>query len=311
MSLRTFTISDKKLGFVLDKTKETPTIGKIIENGALEKQLVESCSNISIGSKIKYINEDSIQDLNFEKANEFIKNYTTRPIRITIESPRNNSEDINEKKFINKITPEQMESISKIQTQKSLKELSNIIKENNHLKRKTFDSDSGSDYDSDYDNEFSRSKIHKYENTIRNLKFEINNLEITIDELKQQMTEKRQPLELINDDMCHIKSINRKLDSIKYGNISSNIEDGLKTIKKDYNDYIKSCNKNSDKIDLHEIRTNIKKYINDENKNFNEKLLKINKIIYFNYILDIIKTISVIIVIVMCVYTLVSNIGIN
>ena len=51
MSLHTFTIHDKKLGFVLDKSSKTPTISKITDGGALEKLLIDSCSTVWIDLK--------------------------------------------------------------------------------------------------------------------------------------------------------------------------------------------------------------------------------------------------------------------
>ena len=114
--METFTIKDNKLGFKLDKTKQTPTISNISTGGSLEKGLIETCSTISVNSEIIKINEEFIVGLNYEEAMGKFKSYTERPIKITIKTP--------EKVIsIRKISMQEMEKISKETTEKSLRDL--------------------------------------------------------------------------------------------------------------------------------------------------------------------------------------------
>ena len=311
MSLHTFTISEKKLGFLLDKTKFTPTIGKITQNGALEKQLIESCSTISVGSKIKYINEDSIENYEYEKAVNFIKNYNSRPINITIESPRKSNvyTKVNplDYELTNKITPEEMDKISEIKTKEELKKLSNIYNESR--KRKV---DEIMNTDSDSDSEYNDKYNKKYETQLRNLRFEINNLEVEKSELKDQLKNKRESLELINDFLCHINNINTKFDLLfDYTIGSRQIEKNMYTLNKQHCEYIRSCENTLKNTDLYQICNCISFYLNTEKEKMNHKNNKLNRMIYVKLCIEIFKLFSVIVVIILAFIIPIFDIKIN
>ena len=79
-SITTIKINDKKLGFTLDKNKSTPTIEKITVGGALETELIESCSQIIPGCEIYSINDECIIGLNYDYAMKKIKSFTETSI---------------------------------------------------------------------------------------------------------------------------------------------------------------------------------------------------------------------------------------
>ena len=145
MNKHSFDITEKKLGFKIDKTKSTPTILEITPGGALEEKLIESCSTIKSGCTILSIAGENIENLNGNQAIQKIKSYTERPINIIINSPRNN----NISNISNKMTIDKMNKQSDELTQKSLKDLVKIHKENQ--KNKLINNDSDSDYDSDFE----------------------------------------------------------------------------------------------------------------------------------------------------------------
>lgn len=76
------TIYDKRLGFTLDKTKLTPTIDKITPGGALERESIENCYDITKGTQLMTIGGYDVMNMNYDETVEKIKSLNERPLTV-------------------------------------------------------------------------------------------------------------------------------------------------------------------------------------------------------------------------------------
>ena len=293
MSLHTFTIHDKKLGFVLDKSSKTPTISKITDGGALEKLLIDSCSTVTIGSQIQFVQDESVKGLSYEKALDKIKSYIERPINIVVTSPRKEtiptpipSENQNYRK---KMTVEEMNKASDEATSLGLKELVRAHKE------KQLESYSD-DYTSDEENTVSYTKFNSLENKNHLLKMEMLNMKIVNEENAELMDKQLNPLKTLNDSLCQIVSL-RKRSFLKVKNISSEeMTEKVKKINFEYQEYLLDCEKNIKQIELHEIKNCVIQYLDKDQEDMDKLNIMYGNKIYVKNILECIQSISLIVV---------------
>ena len=200
---QTFSINNKKLGFTLNKESNTPTIEKITENGALEKELINTGTNISPGCEIYSINNKIIEGFNYSDSMDIIRSYTLRPITLKIKC------DIRIK--TRKISIKEMENISDEATQKALKDLVKYKMNQNKIE----DSDSD-DFDED-------DRIYrKLEEKIRKIELEKLNIEICL----------KEDLKIMDNKLNILKKINNIYDKITK-NINENVEKINNTHKSD------------------------------------------------------------------------------
>ena len=279
--METYYIFDSKLGFKLSKTAKTPTIESITPGGALEQKLINDCSSITIGSEILTVNNESFVGLTYTEATNKIKSYIERPIEITISSPKRVSP-------IRKITPEEMDRISKEETQKALKNLvKNQLDASNEKKEESDSSDD--DYDK-RDVHKLECEIDKLEEKCRALEFQKMNTEIESTEEISCIKKVHEPLILIND---YILSANKFYD-VEIAFISSSSKEIIskfEKIEKDYNESLKLINEGKKNINYMGcqilVDTYIKRITYDFNK-FNNRLkifILIKKIIeWFQFI---------------------------
>jgi hypothetical protein len=295
MSLHTFTIHDKKLGFVLDKSCDTPTISKITPGGALEKLLIDSCSTVTIGSEIYYIQGESIRGLSYEKALNKIKSFVERPINIVITSPRNNlqqnTESNNNINYRKKMTVEEMDKASEEATKLGLKELVKSYKEKQYNY-----SSSDSDYDDD-DEKVSVSKYNSLENKLHLLKMENLNMKIDNEEKSEQMNKQLNPLKLLNDSLCQIVTLNKRCENIPVHNMSSDeLKNKLKKFNIEYQEYIYNCENYIKLIELHEIKNCVIHYLSDDQKKMDKFNIVYGKKIFVKNMLEYLQSFSLIVV---------------
>ena len=294
MSLHTFTIHDKKLGFVLDKSSDTPTISKITVGGALEKLLIDSCSTVTIGSQILFVQDESVKGLSYEKALDKIKSYIERPINIVVTSPRKEtvptpipSENQNYRK---KMTVEEMNRASDEATSLGLKELVRAHKE------KQLESYSD-DYTSDEENTVSICKYNSLENKIHLLKMDNLNMKIENEEKSELMDKQLNPLKLLNDSLCQLISLNKRSNNLKIQSISSvEMTEKVKKINFEYQEYLLDCEKNIKQIELNEIKNCVIQYLDKDQEDMDELNVMYGKKIYVKNILECIQSISLIVV---------------
>tara|TARA_Y100001980_G_C14552750_1_gene337274 strand:- start:2756 stop:3706 length:951 start_codon:yes stop_codon:yes gene_type:complete len=290
-SVTTVKIADKKLGFTLDKTKQTPTIEKITVGGALEKELIESCSQIAPGCEIHSINNESIIGLNFDYAMKKIKSFTERPVELKILSPKVNissKDNVSEepKNLTQKVSVKEMEEISKIATEKAIRDLVKSEME----KKEECDSDeaqydsSSTKYDSDEDGYgyISVEKYRKLEKEIHNIRLEKNNIEICWKDDIKLLEDKLEPFLYINDIILGIHSFD--LSNEKISN-SKQLTNKLNDINENYHNYILELNEYITKIEYYGLKVGFTDYIEKMNKKivkYNKYTkLKINFIYYF------------------------------
>lgn len=298
MNKHSFDITEKKLGFKIDKTKSTPTISEITPGGALEEKLIESCSTIKSGCTILSIAGENIENLNGNQAIQKIKSYTERPINIVINSPRNN----NISHISNKMTIDEMNKQSEELTQKSLKDLVQIHKENQ--KRKLMNNDSESDYDSDYDSDYkdniSNKKYKELENKHHLLKLELLNCQIMSDEQNELMKKQLNPIKSINDILCHINTLNNRSQNInkidKFKKYSSEeMSNKLEKMNNEYNSYFDECEIYLKKVELHEIKNCIIHLLDKEKENLEKLNVSYKCKINMKFIYEILELVGILV----------------
>jgi len=270
--METFYINDAKLGFKLDKNTQTPTINNITIGGALEKELIESCSTISLGSEIITINSESIIGLNYEQAMAKIKSFNERPIEMSIRSPKKVSP-------IKKISSEEMNKISKQATQEALQ---NLVKY--QLDKDESEEDSDDDFRDD-----------KLEEKYRMLEFQKMNIEIELNKEILSIKKVHEPLILIND---YILTANKFYDINHnyFYDSSREITNNLQKIKKDFNESLKLINEGKKNINYMGCQILVDTYIEKITFDFNKLNFKLTKLILFKNIIEWFQFISIIII---------------
>lgn len=267
MSVHTFTIKDKTLGFTLKKQENNPVIDKITPGGALETELVNNCSSITSGCIIKSIGDDDISQLPYEIAVEKIKSWKERPINISIVSPNNSPKKVIRDSFVTtnnsyKMSVEEMNKQSEIATKKALKELSNMQKNNTKLLEDDDEDDDSSGYKS-----IPLYKYRNLENKMNILRMDLLNSNVDNDELKTELDKQVNPLKCINDELCHINTLSIRNNNVKNMN-SEDMKLYLSKVNNEFRDYVTSIDKYLDKIQLYEIKNSIIYKVNKEKDNF-------------------------------------------
>ena len=266
MSLHTFTIADKKLGFTLDKAKTTPTIASITAGGALEKQLIENCSSISEGCEIFSIGGENVKGLSYNEAVEKIRTYVERPVNIVITSPRKgvirDSFVSTQKAF--KMSEEEMNKASEIATKQALRDLAKAHKEN-----LLEENEEDSSYSEDEDDYVSVKKYNELEKKHHFLRMELLNTQIDNDDQLKTIKKSLDPMKSLNDQLCYINSLKQrikkmnKLDDIKNSS-SHEMKKRLNKIQGEYNEYLEEAEKFLNLVELHEVRNCVAKAIDKE-----------------------------------------------
>ena len=274
MSFHTFTLNDKKLGFTLDKTKDTPTIGKITVGGSLENELIENCSTIDIGSEIHYIGDESVQGFSYEKAFLHIKSCTERPIRLVIYSPRK------ENNKILKMTVEEMNKASEEATKQGLRDLVKAIRDE-------------SESESEEEDYVSTEKYEKSEKQIHLLKLDLMNAKIDAEDLEEELKRKIDPIQCVNDNLCHIKSMKKRYENMdKKEYTSKQVSEMLKKMNGEYSEYFKTCDEIVAKFELKEIKNCVQSYLKIDHEHMVELSKSYEKIILMKYVYESIKSFS-------------------
>ena len=274
MSFHTFILKDKKLGFTLDKTKDTPTIGKITVGGSLENELIENCSTIDIGSEIHYIGDESVQGFSYEKAFLHIKSCTERPIRLVIYSPRK------ENNKILKMTVEEMNKASEEATKQGLRDLVKAIRDE-------------SESDTEEEDYVSTEKYEKSEKQIHLLKLDLQNAKIDAEDLEEELKRKIDPIQCVNDNLCHIKSMKKRYENMdKKEYTSKQVSEMLKKMNGEYSEYFKTCDEIVAKFELIEIKNCVQSYLKIDHEQMVELSKSYEKIILMKYVYETLKSFS-------------------
>ena len=284
MSLHTFTINEKKLGFTLDKAKTTPTISSITAGGALEKQLIEKCSSISEGCEIFSIGGENVKGLSYNDAVEKIRTYVERPVNIVITSPRKSvirdsfvstqnspRKNVIRDSFVStqkafKMSQEEMNKASEIATKQALRDLAKAHKE---TLLEENEEDSSYSEDEDEDDYVSVKKYNELEKKHHFLRMELLNAQIDNDDQVKTIKKSLDPLKNLNDQLCYINYLKQrtkkmnKLDDIKNSS-SHEMKKRLLKIQDEYNEYLEEAEKFLNLIELHEIRNCVAKTIDKE-----------------------------------------------
>lgn len=266
MSIHTFILNDKTLGFTLDKKSNCPILDKITPGGSLEKELINSCSTITSGCLVQSIGDEDISNMPYDKAVDKIKSWTERPVKISIISPNNSPKVIRESYVTTndsfKMTVEEMNKQSEIATKNALRDLAKSQKNNNNLSS----SDDDDDF-SDFKKMIPYIKYKELENKMHILRMELLNSQVDNDELKSDLNKQINPLKSINDELCHINTLSIRNNNIKNMN-SNNMELYLSKVNHEFRDYIASIEKYMKLIELHEIKNSIIYKLNKEKDNF-------------------------------------------
>ena len=160
------------------------------------------------------INDECIIGLNYDYAMKKIKSFTERPVELKIKSPIVNIDNNNNpKNLTHKVSVEEMEKISKVTTEKAIRDLvkSEIEKKNEYNSDEDqYDSSSTKsliDFEEDYPRYISIEKYEKLEREIYNLKLEKTNIEISRKDDIKLLEDKLEPFLYINDIILGINSI--------------------------------------------------------------------------------------------------------
>tara|TARA_Y100001958_G_C21212221_1_gene537839 strand:- start:910 stop:1824 length:915 start_codon:yes stop_codon:yes gene_type:complete len=286
--METYYISDPKLGFKLSKTATTPTIETITPGGALETKLINECSSITSGSEILSVNNECFVGLSYTEATNKIKSFNERPIEITISSPKRVSP-------IRKITSEEMDRISKEETQKALK---NLVKSQIDLSKEKENCDSSDEEDLIVTNSKLECEIDKLEDRCRMLEFKKLNTEIEFNEQISSIKKVHEPIILIND---YILTANKFYDvkSEFYTNSSKEIYTKLEKIERDFNKSLKLINNGKKNISYMGCQILVDNYINKITEDFNKFSYRVKIFIFIKKILEWFQFISLIIILIL------------
>tara|TARA_B100001094_G_scaffold332137_1_gene402954 strand:- start:7172 stop:8071 length:900 start_codon:yes stop_codon:yes gene_type:complete len=267
----TFYISDEKLGFTLNKEKNTPTIGKITEGGAFEKNLIDRCSSITNGCEIISIDNNQIIGLDYDNAVKKIKSIKNRPVEITIKSPKSS---------ISKISTKEMNKISKETTENALRDLAKSQLEKKENIISSDESDTDDSYTNMSDNNYvSVKEYNKIEEKCRMQELKIMNTEISFNDEMKYFSNKLNPILDINDIILQIDNLRNKINKSNTNMLTSReIKECQSKVNKEFNDIIKNIDIFKKQIEYHGIIVLIDNYIDNTkiiiNKHNNYLIIK-------------------------------------
>ena len=302
-----FIIHAKRLGFTLDKNKLTPTIDKITPGGALEKLLIDNCSDISRGTQIMTIGGYDVMNMSYNDAVEKIRSLNERPINIVFLT----------NKKLEKINEETMNSISESATREALRDLvksemekiedvteSDNDSDNNDSNNN--DSDNGSANDSNGDEYY--VTIQKYENLEKKyhyLQLELMSKSHDYEDKCTYIQNKYTPISNVDGILCQLDGLKKRIDNIDSRLLTSReLKVKLDKFDEEYAEYIKTLENSIKLVKLNMIQITVKVYIENDIESMKKMYNRYKMQIMIKKVFEVIQTFSTIIVIIGIIYTI-------
>lgn len=241
------TIYDKRLGFTLDKTKLTPTIDKITLGGALERESIENCYDITKGTQLMTIGGYDVMNMKYDEVVEKIKSLNERPITVVFLM----------NKVPEKISESTMNNISEVMTKQALRDLAK-----SQLEKLEDITDSSSDDEEHY------VTIQKYEDLEKKyhyLQLDMLNTKNDYDDKCEYIENKYYPISNVDGIMCQIINLKQrfnKLDDNKQ--TSRELCDKLEKCMIEYDEYIRTLENSLKLVNLDMIQKSIEMYIKND-----------------------------------------------
>ena len=284
------TIYDKRLGFTLDKTKMTPTIDKITPGGALERESIENCYDITKGTQLMTIGGYDVMNMNYSETVEKIKSLIERPLTVVF---LNN-------KVPEKISESAMNDISEVATKQALRDLAKSQLEKLNESADVTDS---SDDDEHY---VTIQKYEELEKKYHYLQLDMLNTKNDYDDKCEYIENKYLPISNVDGIMCQIVNLKQrfhKLDDTKQTSRELSVK--LEKCKVEYDEYIRTLENSLKLVKLNMIQKSLEMYIIND-KNDMTKLCNLYKYkIMFKNFIELFESCCVLVVIFGFVYSMI------
>lgn len=284
------TIYDKRLGFTLDKTKLTPTIDKITPGGALERESIENCYDITKGTQLMTIGGYDVMNMNYDEVVEKIKSLNERPLTVVF---LNN-------KVPEKISESTMNDISEVMTKQALRDLAKSQLD------KLNESADVTDSSDDDENYVTIQKYEELEKKYHYLQLDMLNTKNDYDDKCEYIENKYYPISNVDGLMCQIVNLKQrfhKLDDTKQTSRELSVK--LEKCKIEYDEYIQTLENSLKLVKLNMIQKSIEIYIENE-KNDMIKLCNVYKYkIMFKNFIELFESCCVLVVLVGFLYSMI------
>lgn len=241
------TIYDKRLGFTLDKTKLTPTIDKITLGGALERESIENCYNITKGTQLMTIGGYDVMNMKYDEVVEKIKSLNERPLSVVFLM----------NKVPEKISESTMNNISEVMTKQALRDLAK-----SQLEKLEDITDSSSDDEEHY---VTIQKYQELEKKYHYLQLDMLNTKNDYDDKCEYIENKYYPISNVDGIMCQLINLKQrfhKLDDNKQ--TSRELCEKLEKCMVEYDEYIKTLENSLKLVKLNMIQKSIEMYIKND-----------------------------------------------
>ena len=285
------TIYDKRLGFTLNKTKLTPTIDKITPGGALERESIENCYDITKGTQLMTIGGYDVMNMNYSEVVEKIKSLNERPLTVVF---LNN-------KVPEKISESNMNNISEMMTKQALRDLAKSQLEK--LNESVDVTDSSSDDEEHY---VTIQKYEELEKKYHYLQLDMLNTKNDYDDKCEYIENKYYPISNVDGLMCQIVNLKQrfnKLDDTKQTSRELSVK--LEKCMVEYDEYIRTLENSLKLVKLNMIQKSIEMYIINE-KNDMKKLCNVYKYkIMFKNFVELLESCCVLVVIFGLAYSMI------
>jgi hypothetical protein len=282
------TIYDKRLGFTLDKNKPTPTIDKITPGGALERESIENCYDITKGTQLMTIGGYDVMNMNYSEVVQKIKSLNERPLTVVF---LNN-------KVPEKISESNMNNISEMMTKQALRDLAK-----SQLEKLEDITDSSSDDDEHY---VTIQKYEELEKKYHYLQLDMLNNKNDYDDKCEYIENKYLPISNVDGLMCQIINLKQrfnKLDDTKQTSRELSVK--LEKCMVEYDEYIRTLENSLKLVKLNMIQKSIEMYIINE-KNDMKKLCNVYKYkIMFKNFVELLESCCVLVVIFGLAYSMI------
>ena len=295
-----FIIHAKRLGFTLDKNKPTPTIDKISPGGALEKLLIENCSDITKGTQIMTIGGYDVMNMSYSDAVEKIRSLNERPINIVFLT----------NKKVEKISEETMNDISESATREALRDLSlaAVLHQIEDVTESDNDSNNDSGNNDDNDSDEYYVTIQKYENLEKKyhyLQLELMTKSHEYEDKCTYIQNKYLPISNVDGILCQLDGLKKRIDNIDSRLLTSReLKIKLDKFDEEYAEYIKTLENSMKLVKLNMIQTSVKVYIENDIESMKKMYNRYKIQIMIKNMFEVVQTFSTIVVIIGIIYTI-------
>tara|TARA_B100000902_G_scaffold87481_1_gene91547 strand:- start:705 stop:1580 length:876 start_codon:yes stop_codon:yes gene_type:complete len=284
------TIYDKRLGFTLDKTKLTPTIDKITPGGALERESIENCYDITKGTQLMTIGGYDVMNMSYDEVVHKIKSLNERPLNVVFLM----------NKVPEKISESTMNDISEVATKQALRDLAKSQLEKLNESADVTDS---SEEDEHY---VTIQKYEELEKKYHYLQLDMLNTKNDYDDKCEYIENKYLPISNVDGIMCQIINLKQrfnKLDDAKQ--TSRELSDKLEKCKVEYDEYIQTLKNSLKLVKLNMIQKSLEIYIENEKNDMTKMCNRYKYKIMFKNFMELLQSCCVLVVLVGFVYSMV------